>query len=90
MKVPVQKEFRYMTYDRRNKENRIPINRGSVYAHNKTDAREKIIWAAKVNCDVPSGRMARDCGFVPISDWKIEFYEERNSNLSIVWKWIGE
>lgn len=69
------RSFRYIVRDKKTGEN-ITGNRPEyVLAKNKTEARKTIIESAKSNHDVPRGRRARDFGFVPISDWKIEFIE---------------
>lgn len=65
-------EFRYKVYDR--KYGGEPINHGTIEATNRTEARRLIFRNARRNHDIPAN--ARDCGYVPLRDWRIVFEGE--------------
>jgi hypothetical protein len=73
---PGLKPFKFRVFDRRNPSDEIGrIGGETIYAKNRTDARKRIVDAARRNHDVPTN--ARACGYVPIRDWLIRFEGEK-------------
>lgn len=92
------KRFRYHVYDKKaakmarhrgpnfnHTEDYGPISYGEIEATSKTAAIAAIKEQVRENHDLPFGRAARDCGYVPLSDWEFRFevYTSRG------WVWIG-